>query len=104
MLYRGKEEYRDKKRDNYRRRDQSETMRAILECWICEVLDHYLDDCLEIKCFLYYKKKYIAQLCLEKSINLASMDEKKLTINYVKGSPQRMSKSLLTPWLKYNFI
>jgi len=32
MLYRGKEEYRDKKRDNYRRRDQSETMKAIPEC------------------------------------------------------------------------
>ncbi len=66
-------------------------------------MGHMLEKCPEAQCYLCYKKEYIAQFCSEKSVNLAAIEDK-TNINYIKGIPRRMRKSLLSSRPKYNLI
>ncbi len=59
--------------------------------------------CPESQCFLYYKKGYIVQFYLGKSVNLAAIEDE-TNINYVKGILKRMGESFLSSRPKYNFI
>ena len=61
------------------------------------------ERCPESQCFLCYKKGHTAQFCLEKSVNLAALEDE-IQINYMKGTPKKMGESFLSLWLKYNLI
>jgi len=52
---------------------------------------------------LCYKKRYIAQFCPGKSVNLASIEDK-ANLNYIKGTLRKMDESLLSSRPKYNLI
>ena len=74
-----------------------------MECWTCGEIRHLSGKCPESQCFLYYKKGHTAQLCLGKSVNLASIEDE-ASLNYIKGSLRKMEESLLSPKPKYNLI
>ncbi len=46
---------------------------------------------------------HIAQFCLGKSVNLASIKDE-TNLNYIKGTPRKMGESLLNLRPKYNLI
>ena len=59
--------------------------------------------CPKSQCFLCYKKGHTAQFCPRKSVNLAAI-ENEANLNYIKGTPRKMKKSLLSLKPKYNLI
>src|SRR6266542_4858666 len=74
-----------------------------MEYWTCRGIGHLSGKCPESQCFLYYKKEHTAQFCLGKSVNLASIEDE-ANLNYIKGIPRKIGKSLLSSRLKYNLI
>src|SRR6266545_1104628 len=74
-----------------------------MECWTCGGIGHLSGKCPESQCFLCYKKRHTAQFCPGKSVNLASIEDES-NLNYIKGIPRKMGKSLLSPRPKYNLI
>jgi len=52
---------------------------------------------------LYYKKGHITLFCPGKSVNLAAIEDE-ANLNYIKGTPRKMGKNLLSPKPKYNLI
>src|SRR6266540_2981342 len=58
---------------------------------------------LESQCYLYYKKGHTVQFCSKKSVNLTSIEDE-VNLNYIKGTPRKMRKSLLSLRPKYNLV
>src|SRR6266545_4319480 len=59
--------------------------------------------CPKSQYFLCYKKGHTTQFCSRKSVNLVSIEDE-ANLNYIKGTPRKMGKSLLSPRPKYNLI
>src|SRR6266540_3195999 len=59
--------------------------------------------CPKSQYFLCYKKGHTTQFCSRKSVNLALI-ENEANLNYIKGTPRKMGKSLLSLRPKYNLI
>ena len=76
---------RYKGQDEYKGHEHERTQRFTLrKCWTCKAKGHYLKNCLENKCYLYYKSGYTTFNYLRKFINLAFIEDES-SINIIKG-------------------